>query len=215
MIHSLSAALTCVGPQSEFSRFGLNAKAQEQISQISSPECCDLARTRVSGSSAMRLHFVPIHIFRETPSVAFFDAGIAGANGVDVVVHRGSAISPPNDEDFEQYYVHQHQVDHNLVLQGGRTYTLLNPDWPQPHHVIHLQRVMGALQIPIGTYHRSISGEEGSLVLNQSFRDDDFDYSTEFIPVSLRARADLQLLRKVRPWIWSWKNGHIQRSHKP
>ena len=74
---------------------------------------------------------------------------------------------------------------------------------------------MGALQIPIGTYHRSISGEEGSLVLNQSFRDDDFDYSTEFIPVSLRARADLQLLRKVRPWIWSWKDGHIQRSHKP
>ena len=64
----------------------------------------------------MRLHFVPIHIFRETPSVAFFDAGIAGANGVDVVAHRGSAISPPNDEDFEQYYVHQHQVDHNLVL---------------------------------------------------------------------------------------------------
>ena len=63
----LSAALLDVGPQTEFSRFGSNVKAQEQIRQISSPECCVLAGTRVSGSSAMRLHFVPIHIFRETP----------------------------------------------------------------------------------------------------------------------------------------------------
>ena len=39
----------------------------------------------------MRLQFIPIHVFRETPSVTFFDAGVSGTNGTDVVVHRGAA----------------------------------------------------------------------------------------------------------------------------
>ena len=56
----------------------------------------------------------------------------------------------------------RHQVDNNLVLEGSRTFKLLNPAWDHPHHIIHLIRAMGALQIPIGTYHRSMSSEEGS-----------------------------------------------------
>ena len=36
----------------------------------------------------MRLKFLPIHIFRETPQVLFFDAGVEGANGSDVVIHH-------------------------------------------------------------------------------------------------------------------------------
>ena len=44
---------------------------------------------------------------------------------------------------------------------------------------------MGALQIPIGTYHRSISGKEGSIVINQSIRKKDFDPDKEFLPKSL------------------------------
>ena len=161
----------------------------------------------------MRLHFVPIHIFRETPSVTFFDAGVPNSNGTDVVAHNGAAISPPDAAGKEQYYLHHHQVDHNLVLTGHRSFTLLNPDWDQPHHVIHLVRAMGALEIPVGTYHRSVSGPEGSLVLNQSIRDSDFDYCTEFIPVSLHERAELQAARAVAPWIWSWRDGHICREH--
>ena len=34
---------------------------------------------------------------------------------------------------------------------------------------------MGALQIPIGTYHRSESVEKGRIVLNQAIRDNAFD----------------------------------------
>ena len=162
----------------------------------------------------MRLHFVPIHLFRETPQVTFFDASVPGSNGTDVVVHHGAATSPPDDGEFEQYYVHHHQVDHNLVLHGHRRFILLNPAWSQPHHVVLLERAMGALQIPIGTFHRSESGEGGSLVLNQSVRDADFDYATEFIPVSLRQRPDLQAARAVRPWVWSWQGGHLRRSHE-
>ena len=39
----------------------------------------------------MRLHFIPIHIFRETPAVTFFDIGVPGAHATDVVVHHGAA----------------------------------------------------------------------------------------------------------------------------
>ena len=161
----------------------------------------------------MRLHFMPIHVFRETPSVTFFDAGIAGSNGTDVVAHHGAATSPPNDDDFEQFYVHEHQVDHNLVLEGHRIFTLLNPLWDKPHHVVYLERAMGALQIPVGTFHRSVSGEAGSMVLNQSIRDRDFNSQTEFNPVSLRNRTDLREAHSCDPWIWSWRNGHICRQH--
>jgi len=161
----------------------------------------------------MRLHFTPIHLFRETPQVTFFDASVPASNGTDVVVHHGPAISPPDDGPFEQYYVHHHQVDHNLVLHGQRRFILLNPAWDQPHHLVLLERAMGALQIPIGTFHRSESGEDGSLVLNQSERDRQFDFATEFIPVSLRERPDLQEARRMRPWVWSWQGGHLRRSH--
>ena len=120
---------------------------------------------------------------------------------------------PPDQDGSEQYYVHRHQVDNNLVLEGSRTFTLLNPAWDHPHHIIHLIRAMGALQIPIGTYHRSVSSEEGSLVLNQSMRDQGFDYRTEFIPVRLEEREDLLKAQATIPWIWSWKDGHICRDH--
>ncbi len=64
----------------------------------------------------MRFHFMPIHVFRETPSVTFFNAGMAGSNRTDVVAHHGAATSPPHHDDSEQFYVHEHLVDHNLVL---------------------------------------------------------------------------------------------------
>ncbi len=157
------------------------------------------------------LNFVPTHVFRETPQVTFFDAGVNGSNGSDVVIHHGAATSPPNDDDFEQYYVHYHQIDHNLVLDGRRTFTLLNPDWDEPHHVIYLNQRMGALQIPTGTYHQSVSGKEGSMVLNQAVRDKDFEPDKEFIPVSLRDRVDLRKAKAADPVYWLWDDGRIKR----
>ena len=38
--------------------------------------------------------------------------------------------------------------------------------------------------IPTHTYHRSVSGDTGSIVINQAVRDDDFVAEYEFIPVS-------------------------------
>jgi len=52
----------------------------------------------------MELRFFPINVFRETPKVTFFDAGINSSNGSDVVIHSGEAISPPDDLKDEKYY---------------------------------------------------------------------------------------------------------------
>ena len=51
------------------------------------------------------------------------------------------------------------------------------------------------------------------MVLNQSLRDPQFDFKTEFIPVNLEGREDLRQAQATTPWFWSWKDGHICRSH--
>ena len=70
---------------------------------------------------------------------------------------------------------------------------------------------MGALQIPIGTYHRSESGKEGSIVLNQATRDNSFDQSKEFSPVSLRSNKQLRKARHSDPVYWIWEEERIKR----
>ena len=158
----------------------------------------------------MELKFCPTTIFRETPKVTFFDAGIDSTNGSDVVIHSGEAISPPDKFGDEQYYVHNHQIDHNLVITGERKFVLINPLWDEPHHVIYLNRSMGALEIPVGTYHRSISGKEGSIVLNQPIRDKFFDSAKEFIPHKLDTKTLIKA-RKSPPVYWIYENNQTKR----
>ena len=52
----------------------------------------------------------------------------------------------------------------------------------------------GALIIPRHTYHRSKSGKDGSIVINQAKRYEGFDSKLEFIPVSA---AEVPELYKV------------------
>jgi len=124
-------------------------------------------------------------VFRETDSVIFYDISVPSSNAADLVVHDGAAISPPNDHvGAKQFYIHRHQTDNNRVLQGYRTFELINPEWENPYHIVHLDRYAGALVIPVNTYHRSISPECGSIVINQAIRDDEFCADNEFNPVS-------------------------------
>ena len=58
----------------------------------------------------MKLKFSATTIFRETPKVTFFDAGIESTNGCDVVMHSGDSISHPDEFEKEHYYVHNHQI---------------------------------------------------------------------------------------------------------
>ena len=93
-------------------------------------------------------------------------------------------------------------MDHNRVVSGERTFELVNRDWKYPYHIVHLNRKSGALVIPTNTYHRSISGENGSIVINQAVRDDLFRPESEFRPVSAAEDIELyDILTKEKPVI--------------
>ena len=71
---------------------------------------------------------------------------------------REQAVSPPDDVIQRNSSIHYHQVDHNRVLSGEQdNFELVNFDWKFPYHIVKLDRRSGALVIPVGTYHRSIS----------------------------------------------------------
>ena len=131
------------------------------------------------------VHYVKHRVFRETQDVIFYDISVEKSNASDLVVHTGKATSPPDDVvGAKQFYIHKHQTDHNRVVSGERTFELVNFDWKYPYHIVHLNRQSGALMIPTHTYHRSVSGDTGSIVINQAIRKEGFDAKYEFIPVS-------------------------------
>ena len=142
-------------------------------------------------------------VFRETQDVIFYDITVEESNASDLVVHTGSAISPPDDlVGAKQFYIHYHQIDYNRVVSGERTFELVNFDWKYPYHIVHLNRLSGALMIPVKTYHRSISGDDGSVVINQSSRTEGFDHNTEFVPVSAAENKRLyEILKHEKPVI--------------
>ena len=132
------------------------------------------------------VEFKKHRVFRETEDVIFYDISVEESNASDLVVHTGVAVSPPSDVvGAKQFYIHEFQDDYNRVVQGERTFELVNFTWKYPYHIVHLNRASGALVIPKKTFHRSISGESGSIVINQAKRYKGFKASEEFIPVSL------------------------------
>ena len=138
------------------------------------------------------VNFKKHRVFRETEDVIFYDISVDESNAADLVVHTGTAISPPNDSvGAKQFYIHSFQDDYNRVVSGERTFELVNYTWKYPYHIVHLNRTSGALVIPRGTFHRSVSGENGSIVINQAKRYDGFNPSAEFFPVSSAINIDL------------------------
>ena len=149
------------------------------------------------------VHYKKHRVFRETEDVIFYDISVEESNASDLVIHSGPAMSPPNDcVGAKQFYVHNFQDDYNRVVSGQRTFELVNYEWRYPYHIVNLNVHNGALLIPRGTYHRSVSGKDGSIVINQAKRYDGFDASAEFIPVSCATNKKLyDALVKEKPVI--------------
>ena len=143
-------------------------------------------------------------VFRETPDVIFYDISVEESNAQDLVVHTNAAISPPNDMvGAKQFYIHRYQQDHNRVLSGERTFELVNYNWKCPYHIVHLNIYSGALVIPRETFHRSVSGLTGSIVINQAIRDDLFKADTEFKPISICDDSRLnEIILNTKPLIY-------------
>ena len=142
-------------------------------------------------------------MFKETDDVTFYDISVEECNATDLVVHKGAATSPPDDfVGAKQFYIHTKQDDYNRVIDGERTFEIVNTSFKCPYHIIHLRRQSGALYLPRGTYHRSTSGENGSIVINQAHRYEGFNAETEFIPVSSAEDKELyDILKNENPVI--------------
>ena len=149
------------------------------------------------------VHYKKHRVFRETEDVIFYDISVEESNASDLVIHNGPAISPPNDSvGAKQFYIHSFQDDYNRVVSGERTFELVNYDWKYPYHIVNLNVHNGALLIPRGTFHRSVSGQYGSIVINQAKRYDGFSAETEFIPESCATNKKLyDALVKEKPVI--------------
>ena len=149
------------------------------------------------------VHYKKHRVFRETEDVIFYDISVEESNASDLVIHSGPAMSPPNDSvGAKQFYIHSFQDDYNRVVSGERTFELVNYDWKYPYHIVNLNVHNGALLIPRGTFHRSVSGQYGSIVINQAKRYDGFSAETEFIPVSCATNKKLyDALVKEKPVI--------------
>ena len=125
---------------------------------------------------------IPYERFRDTPAVRFFDVTIDSSNARDLVIHSGPAISPPNDTKTGdwQFYLYPHQEDNLLAASGGRIFYLVNLAWDEPFHIVRLAAGGDILRIPPGTFHRSISDLDGSVVLNQAVREQGASLTREF-----------------------------------
>jgi hypothetical protein len=144
--------------------------------------------------------------FRDTPQVRFFDITVNSSNARDLVYHEGPATSPNNDDEgYWQFYLHPNQEDNLLAVSGGRTFYLVNFAWAHPYHMVRLEAGGEILRIPPGTFHRSVSDPNGSLVLNQAVRTAAATIEREF---RVYSSADIPRLH----WITS-KGGIMPQMH--
>ena len=85
------------------------------------------------------VQFIKHRIFRETDAVVFYDISVEESNAADLVIHEGSATSPPDDcVGAKSFYIHSFQDDYNRVVQGSRTFELVNLQWKYPYHLVNL-----------------------------------------------------------------------------
>jgi len=126
---------------------------------------------------------LPYSIFRSTPDVLFADITVIESNFRDLVQHGPGAVSPPDVDGLHSFYYHSNQDDYLLVSQGSREFTLINYSWKNPVERITITTESGILWIPRYTFHRTVSGPEGSTVFNQGVRDPGISVVSQFEPV--------------------------------
>lgn len=150
--------------------------------------------------------------FRRTAGVAFdimpMEA-LPRVDGIDRVLHQKRALSPGSVGSVERpWYIHTHQEDNLIVLQGRRTaeiYTLehkrvetfsVTPDFVE-HNGKLVYDGPAMVVWPCNVFHRIVTGDEGSASLNFALRYPGFDIDTAFNVYDLdTATGESRLLRK-------------------
>lgn len=138
-------------------------------------------------------------MLRRTSGVIFDEmvpSDIPTIDGIDKVIHGPNSISPGPVEDStppckRPWYMHPGQDDNLLVLQGTRYVDIYCPKRKEkasfivtPDKIYKNDKLYydGSAMIvwPAGIFHRIISGDEGSISINLSTRNANFDIDTNF-----------------------------------
>jgi hypothetical protein len=138
---------------------------------------------------------IPLKLFRKTPGVTFDILPreiVPKVDAVDRVIHTKDAVSPgPIGDVTQPWYMHPHQDDNLMVLQGIRhvdIYTrahgkiesfVVKPNAIQQNGVT-IYDDAALLVWPRGVFHRIKSGKEGSASINLATHYEGIDMRTNF-----------------------------------
>lgn len=133
--------------------------------------------------------------FRRTAGVTFDilpKSLVPKIDAVDRVIHKSSAVSPgPVGNVVEPWYMHPHQNDNLIVLQGARHVEIYTREHGKiesfvitPDRIDHNNKLLyegpGLLVWPRKVFHRIKSGSEGSASINLATHYDGIDMKTNF-----------------------------------
>jgi len=138
---------------------------------------------------------VALQPFRKTEGVSFDilpKSLVMKIDAVDRVIHRSSAVSPgPVGDVKEPWYMHPHQDDNLIVLQGVRHVEIYSKKHDRiesfvvtPERIEQNGKLLydgpGLLVWPRGVFHRIKSGENGSASINLATHYEGIDMRTNF-----------------------------------
>ena len=138
---------------------------------------------------------VALQPFRKTEGVSFDILPgelVPKIDAVDRVIHRERAVSPgPVDDVMEPWYMHPHQDDNLIVLQGERHVDIYIKAQGRvesfiitPQHIEQRGRLLydgpALLVWPRGVFHRIKSGASGSASINLATHYKGIDMRTNF-----------------------------------
>jgi hypothetical protein len=155
---------------------------------------------------------IPLDVLRQTPSVDFHLLTkdlVSDTASIDRVRHQPGAYSPqaPGSEVEHPWYMHPHQEDNLLVMEGLREVELYTVDHGkiekfevEPEVVRHAGKVIhegpAIFGWPTNVFHR-IHSPAGSLSLNFARHFDGFDIKTNFNIYDLdEAAGKFQVIRE-------------------
>jgi hypothetical protein len=138
---------------------------------------------------------VALQPFRKTEGVSFDILPrnlVPKVDAVDRVIHKNRAVSPgPVGNISEPWYMHSHQDDNLIVLQGIRYVEIYTKAHGRiesfiitPERIEHNNRILydgpGLLVWPRNVFHRIKSGDNGSASINLATHYEGIDMKTNF-----------------------------------
>ncbi len=154
-----------------------------------------MSNTNIIKENLEHYRILKVPVFRKTEGVTFDNVPLKEVkpiNAIDRVIHETNAISPGPTKGVERpWYMHPHQADNLIVLQGVRQVELysmhkeqlakfeVGPDYiKQDGELVFEGGCM--LTWPTHVFHRIITGPEGSASINFANHNENIDMETNF-----------------------------------